>query len=756
MANKTQDIDNKIKIMCTCNRVRYFKDNFGIIDVVVDELEQGLIVGDFNSTITLKGTMTTPVIGVQYLVNADYVYDEKWGDQYNIISMVNALSLHVTDSVGQKKFLYSIFTPLQVDAMYEALDNPFQALENRDYPSLVKIKGCGLHRAHSWADKFAEHLGAARVYIELEQYNFTTNMINKLLRFFVSPDLVIEKVKTDPYSLMRVDGIGWTTADKIAIDGGADPYGLERVKAFMRYYSDLQANQGYSWITPDELLGAILDNLGEEVQDSTITTAIRELYEKGVLYYPEDKSTIGLASYYKLEDKIAKELIRLRNGANDFKYDNWQDAIKHLEQKQGWNYTEEQINGVQTVLENNVCIVYGLGGTGKTSVVGAMLETLKHYSFAQCALAGRASARMAEVTGQEGFTIHRLLGYPCTEDYGKDLFEYHEDRPLPYDIIIVDEISMVDAYLFYNLIRAIPTGSKLIMLGDDGQLESIGCGNIAHDIIHSPEIKQVHLTQIHRQAAASAIITESRKIRFGQQIVDKNWVGTETRGELQDLTITCYSDRSNTFHEVMKRTAKILAEDNNILDMQIIIPIKDRGQASTHIINNSVQELYNPASPSKQEVFVRYNGHVGILREGDKVINVQNNYKTHKPIYNGNIGIIKEIDPEGMYMVIDFLSLGLIEIKTKDFTNIELAYAITVHKSQGSEFENLIFAFDFNAYALLTREMVYTGITRAKKKCYVIAETGALRMATSKEGVSKKQTYLQQLLYDYAHPKLIF
>lgn len=749
---------NIIKVTASVERVRFYKNEWGIIECSINKVKQGTPQIDRSGLVVFKGVMPKLKEKNLYNITAEYVEDEKWGGQYNIISIITALDFGTEDPEGQKKFLSSIFTPLQVTNMYEALENPFLALKNRDVTKLLKIKGCGIETANRWLRKFEDHIGEARIYTELEDYNLTTNMIKKLMERYKSSDLVIEKVKNNPYILCNeVKGIGWKIADKIALDGGIGEFSTKRVAAYIQYYLDNCGETGFSWITPDELLGAILEEIGEEVSDETITEAIHELDNK--LWWNSDKSKIGLRKYYEIEEKIAKELIRLRDAKSTISYDNWKDTIKHIEHRLGWEYTDEQLKGIQIGLENNITIITGGAGCGKTSLVSGILETLKKYSFVQTSLSGRAASRMAEVTGKEGFTIHRLLGFPMGDKQG---FSYHDENYLPYDIYIIDEISMIDSYLFYFLLRAIPNGAKVFLLGDIAQLESIGSGNIAHDMINSGEIATVLLTKIHRQAAKSAIITESVKVRNGQQLINKDWVGIETRGELQDLTLTCYSDKSNTFYEIMKAFAKASSEkDFNIMDLQIISPIKNNGSSCTYEINNAIQELYNPESNKKIEYSCYSNGKPYILRVGDKVMNVTNNYKTNPPIYNGNMGIIKSFCGydevyEEETMLIDFKGIGEVIVPKSTWTNIELGYACTCHKFQGSEADHVIFGVDFSSYILLTREMIYTGITRARKKCDLIAQTGALRMAISKEGVSQKQTHLKDCLYDIAHPKLIF
>ena len=749
---------NLLRASISVDRTIFRRDDFAILLCSIFELKEGSVEPKTNSLgqITIKGT--TPTLkedGTLYTVVGEYIDDPKYGDQYNIISIHTSVDFGENDPKGQKQFLLSIFTESQVNAMYEALDNPFEILKKQDVASLVSVTGCGLKTAALWIERFNKNLAMAQIFVELEDYELSNVMIDKLLARYKSPELVIEKVKKNPYILAtEVKGIGFIKADKIALAGGLKEDSPERVEAFIQFYLEECGENGLSWVTPDHLLGAILDNLSEEIPDEVITKAIHSLHDKKILWLSDDKERLGLQEYYDIEYKIAEELLRIRNAHSDIKYDNWEEKIKNLEKGQGWEFTEEQLAGIKAGLEGNVTIITGLSGTGKSSVVKGILAVLGNYSFAQVALSGRAASRLSEITGKTGSTIHRLLGYPQGDKQG---FKYHDENPLFDDIYILDEISMVDSFLFYYLLRAIPSGSKVYLLGDTGQLESIGAGNIAHDMINSGAIPTVFLTKIHRQAAKSAIVTESIKVRNGQQLIEKGWVGEETRGELQDLTIKCYSDKSNTYHEIIKAFKRYYNSPNfNIMETQVIVPVKNRGDACTYKLNNAIQDIYNPDDGinKKQSFSVFKDGKTYILKVGDKVINRVNNYKTDPFIYNGNIGILKKFedveDPDTgectECMLIDFLGIGEVYVPKLYWKNIELAYAITVHSDQGSEHDNVIFGFDWASYSLLSKELVYTGITRAKNKCELIAQTNALRAAVTIEGVNKKQTHLENML----------
>ncbi len=753
------DNKNRIEILCSVERIRYFKDSWGIIEVSIDTVNSGTPITDEYNSLILKGNMPDPKPGSMYNVTADLVDDKKWGKQYEVVRMYSAIVFDKNDKEGQKKFLSSIFTPKQINNLYKTLEDPYQVLESKDSKSLVQVKGVGMYTANEMINKFHTNLYLGRIFTELSEYNLTNNMIARLIQRYQSPDLVIEKVKANPYVLAdEVDGIGWARADQIAREGGISDFDPRRIAAYIQKYLKQAGESGASWITTDELLGAILDEIGDEVPDEKITEAIHSISYK--LWYSEDKTCIGLKFYYDEEKRVAEELIRLRDaepfiGAED--WENWRDKVRILEKAQGWNYTDEQLDGIYRALQANVILISGMAGTGKSSLVSGILEVLKGHSYVQCALSGRAASRLSEITGEQGFTIHRLLGYPNYFPEAKQLFYYHDGNPLPYEIYILDEISMVNTTLFYQLLRAIPSGAKLICLGDHGQLEAIGAGNIAHDMIASPEIETVMLKKIHRQAEASGIISEAFRIRSGQQIIEKDWTGSDIRGQLKDLKITAYSDASNTYYKIMEAYSTAMAKPNfDMMQTQILVAIKTKGSACTYELNNAIQELVNPMERKKHEITLYSNGKPYVLREGDKVINTSNNYKLDPIIYNGSIGVIKNIDLEEEEITAEFLSIGIVKIPKEFWNGLELGYAITIHKYQGSQAKHVIIGLDFSAYSLLTRELVYTAITRAVESCDLIVQTNALRYATGNEAVSKKQTHLQKLLDEVAHPKLVF
>lgn len=395
-----------------------------------------------------------------------------------------------------------------------------------------------------------------------------------------------------------IRGIGWKTADDIALQNGADPYGIDRIETCIKMFLRNQGENGKSFSYSEEIMQELIDKIGEEVPDLNIAEAIHDLQDSQMIVWNKEKTKIGLKWYYDLEYSIAEHLVRLKNAPNKFKYSNWLEIIKKKEKAQGWDYTEQQLEGIKMVLDNQLCCISGYGGTGKTSIIDGILTILQDYKSVTVALAGRAAARISEASGKESQTIHKLLklkyGDPRTP------FDYEYD-PLDYDIIVVDEMSMIDGYLFKQLLKACATGTKVIFIGDVGQLESIGSCAVAADMLESKYISSIFLDKIHRQAQKSAIITESIRVRQGKQLTSDGWTGEETRGELQDMILNCYTDKSNTYHNIVQYFKEEIKHAKSILDVQIIVPCK-QGVSSVASLNHIAQQIYNPKSKSNTKL----------------------------------------------------------------------------------------------------------------------------------------------------------
>lgn len=741
---------------------------------LVKEIDGEVEIHPIYKTFTVVGIMPYLMEDADYEISATEVENKKYGKQYQVNSINLYLPNGIESKEGQKEFLDIIFTKLQVKEMYEALDDPYMTLKDGDISSLVKVKNCGMKTAVAWIDKFKTYMPLSNAMKELSEYGLTETLLRRIVNHYKSSDIAVEIIQNKPYKLIEVNGVGWHKCDEIAMKGGLKPDSPERIGTYILYYLQERANEGYSYIPADanteiengivsktqkpiNFIDTMIEFFGDDISDEALKGGLD--YVNDQLWFSDDRKFVGLKRIYDLEMSVAENLIRIRDGENDFKYSNWKDIIKQKEIDQGWEYNEQQIEGIKAVLENQVVVITGKAGTGKSSIVDAMIAVLQGYSYAQTALSGRAAARMAEITHEEGYTIHRLLGFPKGDrDHGG--FVFHEDNKLPRDIIILDEVSMVDGELFNRLVKAIKTGSKLIMLGDTGQLECIGCMNIAADLIASKEIVSIELSQIHRQAANSGIITESIKAREGIQLIEKDWIGTEVRGKLNDLVLDCFSDKSNTFYKVMQHASSELEDGTDIMDLMVIAP-SYKNESGVDNLNAALQSLYNPDSPEKKEVFVQKSSKAWILREGDKIINVQNDYyaknKFTAGIFNGNIGVVKNIDIDVNTIAVDFQDIpGIMILPKKNWKDLELGYAITCHKAQGSQCKKAIVGLDFGSFIQLSREWVYTAMTRAIDKCYMVAQNNALRYAVSKNSISVKRTHLVKLLAYKAVNKFSF
>lgn len=775
-------MENKIiKVEVKHNRTMFPKfpnilgteDNtYGIVSWVVIQVLEGEPIFDRYDNLTIVGTYEQEIdLNKTYTILAKETFHEKYGQQYELLFIGEIIDLSNTSN--QKGFLQTFLTEGQIIEMYKVLENPLKTIQEHNIEDLKLVHGIGDYIGKCIIERYEDNKDNTSVYIELDDLGLTPKFIQKLISIYKNPQKVVKIVKENPYQLsFDIEGIGFKTADKIALRVGISPKSPHRIKSYINYLLEKLAESGNSFITSNELTGYIFeefdgkDNIldiyfdeDNNVTGNNISTAINELEEKGILVVEnteiKSERRVYLKRYWNLEYQIAKNLKRISEASNKFNYSNWNNNIKEQEFSQGWSFTNEQKNGIQTGLENQLCFITGGGGTGKSSAVAGMLQALEQYSFAQTALSGKASARLQEVTGKEGSTIHRLLGFKPNKG-----FEYNEDNQLPHDIIILDEISLVGGDIFLSLVKAIATGTKLFILGDMGQLESIGCINLAHDLYQSNYITTVELLEIHRQAKKSGIITSSKSVKISEPLFARNFEGVSVVGELQDMIFDIYNGTELTRGKVIQYFKKYYESDlvSSVMDIQILAPVKERGDASVLNLNIDVQEYLNPTNPTKKEIKIELdNGKFFYLREGDKILNMKNNYKNidtrgiETPVFNGWTGILKEID-ELFGTVTIFFPI----IKTKVIFNIQdakqsitLGYASTVHKYQGSSAKVVINALDYSTPPnMRTRELLYTMITRAEQLCIVVAQNKAIDDAIKTSGIVDKNTFLVEMLED--------
>lgn len=707
------------------------------------------------------------IIGVQpaledddtiYTITATQKYEEKFNEyQYEVVHVQEQRELNSAEE--KRAFLQTFLTDKQVNSLYEAFVDPFKVLENGDISELTsKVKGVGEKTAEKIMNKYLSSKELPTSYIELLSMGLTHNMIGLLKQTYTSTDIALGKIKDNPYVLAEeVRGIGFLKAQEIAEMVGIPKTDPRAVRAFILHHFSVIGESGHTYTTLDILEDDVVDKLGLEDID-VLDEQLDILVDKGLVkHFPsEDGDVFALRSNFLIEKEIARHIHRLLDGSNNIQLDKdvAMERIKEQEKRQGYTFTNRQLEGVFAIMNNNVTIIRGWGGSGKSSSVAGVLACVQdvEYSFVQTALSGKASVNLADITGQEGYTIHRLLEYnvanahPTSVGDGVSFFGKHEQSPLRCDMVILDETSMVDAKLFLDLIQAIPTGAKFVMLGDTNQLESIGIGNVMKDLIDSGVVPCITFDEIHRQGAKSGIIPTSIKISQGEKLYNNNHEGIELVGELKDLKTIAFScdkgDTKPSIDLIMQEFKAMYRESKDISEIAIVLPTKSSG-TSCYKVNKLVQDLVLPRKRGEgielgtaKEPYTIY--------KGDKVINLKN--FRHLDIFNGNMGEVVDINHEEGTVTVDFYNRGEKVFGEEEIQSLALGYAVTCHKCQGSTVPYLVYCIDYSHYTMLNKEQVYTGITRAKKKCSFIFETKALNKAITTSGVKYKRTFLYPIL----------
>lgn len=734
------------------------------IDNKIDEIE----------TIKLKGTTCTLEYGTTYKVFCKLAEThEIYGDTYGLIYISKCIDISSKDK--QKEFLKNVLNENLVEKLFDEYDDVIKLLENRDVKSLMKIKGIGNQVALRMIDEYEESKDYSSIYMELGQLGFTHTFIKKLVDFYKSPDTVIDIVKNNPYDLLRVEGIGFKKADEVACKVGITQYDIRRIKGFLLYYLNDQGEAGRSYLNYQDLMKALYDTLGFIPEEIINATAKQMIDNKDVVVL-DNGSKIALKKFYDLEKNIMNELFRLQIGLvkvveNDsnkvnsihddyiprsFNIGNWETITENVEEKQGFMFTDEQRAAIKLSLDNHVMALTGGAGVGKTSTANGICSLYSGYSILACALSGKASVRITEATGLPASTIHRALGYQNGE------FMFNKENKLAVDIVLIDEATMINGTLFLSLLEAIPTGAKVIIMGDVQQLTPIGNCQVFADILDSNVLPVVKLSKPHRQALRSGIIPTSIKIANQQQIFDGNYTGNAIIGELEDmeLDISGKGNDESISDKIIKHFQVELEKFHDIMEVQICVPMRLRGELSCYNLNSKIQSIYNPklSNCNEIEIFLEKKNDEAkkyIIRVGDKVINTKNNYKCINsegdttPVFNGNMGIVKEIEKNGM-CTIDFIGIGEVIFTKSDCKNLELGYACTVHKLQGSGFCSTIVGLDNSSYIMNNSELLYTAITRAKKYCVLIANNYAVVKSIQTKEVKTKQTFLKDMLLENA------
>lgn len=759
MSNQTQ-AEKKVRVKARLDHITYPRSGqisgswtiatFNLLEVLEGDFPIEL---EWKNQFVAKGKMPALNNTDTYIISAFVIEDGKYGLQLETESMY--VDYDLDDVEEQRKFFSFFLTPNQIEILYSQFEDPMRLLKERDIDSLIKAKGIGPVTAQRMITKYEDCQDKGLAYVKFYDLGLTKGAIDKLVKFYGSPEAAVAVIENNPYTLIiQVPGYGWNKADAIALAQGLTLDCPERMGAYLVHYLREQAEiNGNSWVNVDDLCLAIEQVCGPTDQEKVYEVVRRGIRDK-TLYFDNADGRIGLTEYRRLEENLADEIVRIQNGSAAIPIDERKakEVLAKVEKEQGFGFTEEQNAAIWNTLNSQFSILTGLGGTGKTSAVNGIAHVLREHNYrvAQVSLSGRAASKLTEITHIPGQTIHRLLGY----DPESGGFHYNKENPVPYDIIIGDEVSMWGGEITLDLLRAVPNGAKVLFIGDPKQLEAIGLASVLTDTIKSQTIPTVQLTKIQRQKADSGIITQSLKVACGEQIVSANSTGTEYRGALRDFKLVTYIDAGLTQSKIIDEFNELYKEKGvPAKDIQVLVPMRSKGEASCRALNIAIQEIVN-GCPQRNEVTINYADgnfkYCYTYRKNDRVIIMKNNYKTintegHKePIFNGNVGYIKEIGPD--YMIINLTEQGDIILTEDNYDNLSLAYAITVHKKQGDSSPYVIGAIDSSSYALISKELLYTMITRARKYCVIVGQKRILQQAVKISRVKTKQTWLKELL----------
>jgi len=588
---------------------------------------------------------------------------------------------------------------------------------------LVEIKGITYDKAMKISNTFREQHELRRAMIFLQNYGISPTYAMKIYKKY--RERTFEVVQKNPYRLADdVLGIGFKMADKMAAAAGFSAESIYRIKAGIKYVLNESAADGHVYLPKDELIektGQLL-----EIDTSLIENGIIELQMEHQIWYEEleGKQIVYLNVYYYAEIYTAKKLLELNEAYSD---ENTDYATLIDKNSKGIVLADMQKKAVETALKSGVMVITGGPGTGKTTIINTILNIMdaEKKVTVLAAPTGRAAKRMTEATGRDAQTIHRILGITyINDDAKKQTFDKDEDDPIDADVIIIDESSMVDVLLMSSLLKAVKIGTRLIMVGDVDQLPSVGAGNVLKDIIESGIINVVRLTEVFRQARESAIIMNAHRINNGEKPVindkDKDFFFVK-RSNANDVV--------KTIKELILTRLPAFNGCDPYTDIQVLTPMR-KGQLGVEELNKELQKTLNPEGRGKKERVFRNT----VFRVGDKVMQIKNNYNMTWRIYssgrriqeeglgifNGDCGTIVDINETDEYVLVLFDDGKWVQYDFIQLDELELSYAVTIHKSQGSEYPVVIIPLISGPPMLLSRNLLYTAVTRAKSLCVMV------------------------------------
>jgi len=685
--------------------------------------------------------------GDQIIAEGSFIEHKQYGIQFTVTSYEIK---EPETSVAMEKYLGSgiikgVGPALSAKIVKKFGDETFNIIE-REPERLAEIKGITEKKAIEIGSQFEEKKEFRNAMIFLNQYGVSNALAMKIYKEYGIK--VMKIVRENPYRLADdIAGVGFKTADEIALRMGFSPESSMRMKAGISFALSMAASNGHTYLLYEDLYEESKRLLG--ISEAEFESDIYELTieRKIVLKEVKGERRVYNNNLYYMELTVARKLLDL-NAKSENNYKVMEAKVKEVEAKTGIKLGDLQRKAVYEAVESGLVIITGGPGTGKTTTINAIIKLfeMQNMEILLAAPTGRAAKRMTETTGMEAQTIHRLLelnGNP--EEGGSMRFERNELNPLEADVIIIDEMSMVDIYLMYSLLKAVTVGTRLILVGDVNQLPSVGPGNVLKDIIGSGKFNVVRLNEIFRQAAESDIITNAHKINAGQSI------------RLDNKSKDFFMLSMSSSIQIQRALVSLIAEklppyvDATKYDIQVLTPSR-KGELGVENLNKILQQYINPPAPGKRE---KQWGEV-IFRENDKVMQIKNDYqmewkivtkkgltiKEGSGVFNGDCGIIREINEFAGTVTVEFDEGKLVEYTGATLEELELAYAITIHKSQGSEYPAVIIPLLNAPRPLLNRNLLYTAVTRARKCVTIVGSENSVNEMIQNESEMKRNSGL--------------
>ena len=714
------------------------------------------ILENEEDTITIVGYMPFLVEGDYIKVIGNFVTHKEYGKQFKVETFEKVMpktldSLEKYLSNGTIKGIGPATAKKIVATFGEDTINVFKFEPEK----LTQIKGITKEKAIEMAQCFVENWELWQIVGFLD--NFGISPANAKTIYKKLGPQTIDEIESNPYILIDlVKGVDFAKLDKYALENGFEVNNYKRIKCGIKYSLVKITYNGHCCTLEANLIKYVKELL--KVEDDDIEHCLIDLNvkEEIVIEKREDENWVYSKEIYDAEANIASKLILLDSAQNIKRIAGFDSELEKIEKAGNINLSAKQKEAIQSINSNNVVIITGGPGTGKTTIIKNVIDIYKSHGkkVVLCAPTGRAAKRMTEMTGEEAKTLHRLLEIGKIEKDNEFTIMNYEVAPIDADVIIVDEASMVDIYLMNYLLNGIYQGTKLILVGDTDQLPSVGPGSVLKDIINSERIKTIFLDEIFRQAAQSKIIVNSHRVNDGEYFLDKE----EQEGLKDDFFYIKEKSQDIMLDQIIslcKGRLKNFGDYDFFENIQILSPTK-KGLLGTKELNKRLQEELNPSSDKKNEKKV---GEV-IFREGDRVMQVKNNYDIYwekgntlsltyesgTGIFNGELGKIVKIDFLNKQIKILFDDEKEAWYAFSDMDQIEHAYAITVHKAQGSEFDVVIMVVTQSSAMLLTRNLLYTGLTRAKKLLILIGNDNVVKFMIQNADTKIRNTGLEYKL----------